>query len=248
MELLLLLAAVTLGGLIKGLNGFGYALVSTSLLTLVMPAQEAVALMIIPLIIANIELTAKLDIKELRTCLDRFKAYIAASFIGVALGMILIDYMPSLLLKKAVGLLVLGFVASRTQKISKIFSTAKTFCVENPRIEPLLGLLSGLVFGSSNVGVPFVAYFKELELSREKFVSMIAVTVLASSLLRIGLATSLGLYKGKDAVLISAALGIPGLLAVKAGDRIGEKLPQKVTEKASLLLLLAIGLKLLGTF
>lgn len=246
MQTHIIITAVILGGLTKGLNGFGYALVSTSLLSLVMPAQEAVALMIMPLIIANIELTAKLSVEELRSCLDRFKAYIAASFIGVALGMLLIDYMPSLLLKKAVGLLVLGFVASRTRKISQIFSTAKNFCVENPKIEPLLGLFSGLVFGASNVGVPFVAYFKELELSRQKFVSMIAVTVLASSLLRIGLAASLGLYTGTDSILFSAALGIPGLAAVKLGDSMGEKLPQKTTEKASLLLLLAIGLRLLG--
>ncbi len=248
MDITVILAAVALGGLIKGLNGFGYALVSTSLLTLVMPAQEAVALMIIPLIIANIELTAKLSVEELKACIDRFKAYIAASFIGVTAGMLLIDYMPSLLLKKAVGLIVLGFVASRIRKISRVFSTAKNFCVENLGIEPLLGLFSGLVFGSSNVGVPFVAYFKELELSRERFVSMIAITVLASSVLRIGLASYLGLYTGTESILISAALGIPGLIAVKAGDRIGEKLPAEVTEKASLLLLLAIGLKLLGTF
>ena len=244
MNLAFITTAIILGGLIKGLNGFGYALVSTSLLTLFMPAQEAVALMIIPLIIANIELTTKLSMEELKACLTRFRAYIAASFIGVTLGMILIEYMPALLLKKAVGLLVLVFVASRTRKISKIFTTAKEFCVENQRVEPLLGLLSGLIFGSSNGGVPFVAYFKELQLSREKFVSMIAITVLGASLLRIGLAASLGLYTGMDAVLISAALGVPGLIAVKTGDKLGEKLSEKITEKASLLLLLAIGLRL----
>ncbi|MFB6175173.1 MAG: sulfite exporter TauE/SafE family protein [Candidatus Nanohalobium sp.] len=248
MELLLILAAVALGGLIKGLNGFGYALVSTSLLTFYMPAQEAVALIIIPLIIANIELTAELDGKELKACLHRFKAYIATSFIGVAAGMLFIYYMPSLLLKKAVGLIVLGFVASRTRKISQVFSTAKNFCVENPRIEPLLGLFSGLVFGSTNAGVPIVAYFEELQLPRQKFLSVMALTILGASVIRLGLAYYLGLYSGTNKLLLSVVLGIIGLTAVKIGDIAGQKTSDKVTQNISLLLLTVIGLRLLGTF
>ncbi len=248
MQTQIIITAVILGGLIKGLNGFGYALVSTSLLTFFIPAQEAVALMIIPLIAANIELTAKLSLKEVKACLKRFKLYIAGTFTGVTLGMLLIDMMPSNLLKTAVGLLVLVFVASRVPQISELFSELNRFCVENQRVEPVLGLFSGLVFGSSNVGVPIVAYFRELELSREKFISVIAITVLAASVMRIGLASYLGLYTGTDRILLSALIAVPGLIAVKIGDKLGEKLPQKTTEKASLLLLIIIGLKLLGVF
>ena len=248
METQILILAVTLGGLIKGLNGFGYALVSTSLLTTILPAQQAVSLMIIPIIISNLELTTKLTFKELKHCINRFKLYILGLFLGITLGMSLISYIPSLLLKRLVGLIVIIFVASRTPKISKIFSTAKNYCVENPRTEPVLGLISGVIFGSSNLGVPVVAYFKQLKLSREKFVSVIAVTILFASVLRVGLASYLGLYSGPDKILLSALLGIPGLLAVKTGDILGEKMPSKITEKPSLILLTIIGLKLLGTF
>lgn len=244
MNLLLAATAIVLGGLIKGLNGFGYALISTSLLTLFMPAQEAIALMIIPVILANIELTAKLSIKELKACLKRFKLYIIGMFIGVTAGMVLIDYMPQNLLKKSVGLLVLLFVASRTPRLAEKFSDLKKFCVENPKLEPGLGIFSGLVFGSSNVGVPVVAYFKELDLSRDKFVSMIALTILSASFLRIPIAQRTGLYTGTDTVFLSALLGLTGLLAVETGDKLAHKLPQKVTEKASLILLVLVGFRL----
>ena len=244
MNLLLAATAIVLGGLIKGLNGFGYALISTSLLTLFMPPQEAIALMIIPVILANIEITAKLSIKELKACLKRFKLYIIGMFIGVTTGMVLIDYMPQTLLKKSVGLLVLLFVASRTPRLAGKFSDLKKFCVENPKLEPGLGIFSGLVFGSSNVGVPVVAYFKELDLSRDKFVSMIALTILSASFLRIPIAQRTGLYTGTDTVFLSALLGLTGLLAVETGDKLAHKLPQKVTEKASLILLVLVGFRL----
>lgn len=245
MELILLIAAVTLGGLIKGLNGFGYALVSTSLLTMLMPAQEAVALIIIPVIAANIELTTKLSLKEVKLCFKRFKRYIAGTFAGVIIGMLLIDTIHSALLKNTVGFLVILFVGSRIPRISIIFSKLNNFCVENPKLEPILGIFSGLVFGSSNVGVPIVAYFKELELKREKFISIIALVVLAASLIRIGLATYLGLYTETGSIMLSTALAIPGIISVKLGSIIGKKLPQKMTEKASLILLAVIGLRLL---
>jgi len=248
MNLLLVTTAIVLGGLIKGLNGFGYALVSTSLLTLIMPPQEAVALMIIPVILANIELTAKLSKKEVKACLERFKSYITGVFFGVTAGMLLIDYMPQTLLKKAVGLLVLLFVASRIPRIAENFSDIKKFCVENPKLEPVLGILSGLVFGSSNVGVPVVAYFKEIELSRDKFLSMIALTILSASFIRVPIAQKTGLYTGTDTILLSALLGLTGIVAVKTGDMLAQKLPQKTIEKASLTLLVLVGLRLLGTF
>lgn len=248
MEITLLIAAVTLGGLIKGLNGFGYALVSTSLLSIILPAQEAVALMIIPVIAANIEIVNKLSLKEIKAGLRRFKLYIAGTFTGVIAGMLLIDTIPSTLLKNAVGFLVLIFVASRIPKVSRIFSRLNRFCAENPRIEPVLGVFSGVVFGSSNVGVLTVAYFRELDLTREKFVSLIALTILIASIMRIGLASYLGLYTGTEKILVSALLSVPGLISVKFGDMIGEKLPEKMTEKVSMILLIIIGLKLLGTF
>ncbi|MFB6114707.1 MAG: sulfite exporter TauE/SafE family protein, partial [Candidatus Nanohalobium sp.] len=164
MQTQIIIAAVMLGGLAKGLNGFGYALISTSILATVLPAQEAVALMIIPLILANLELTSKLTLSELSDCFQRFLSYIISAFIGVIAGMALIDHIPALMLKKAVGLLALIFVASKIPKVSKLFGEAKNFCVENPKIEPILGLLSGFVFGSTNAGVPIVAYFEELQL------------------------------------------------------------------------------------
>lgn len=248
MQTQIILTAVILGGLAKGLNGFGYALISTSILATVLPAQEAVALMIVPLILANIELTTKLSLGELKRCFQRFYSYIISAFIGVIAGMALIDYIPEIMLKKSVGLLVLLFVSSRIPRISEVFGEIKNFCVENPKIEPVLGLFSGFVFGSSNLGVPIVAYFEELQISRKKFLSVMALTVLGASVIRLGLASYLGLFNGVNRMLLSTVLGVVGLAAVKIGDKAGEKVSDTGTRYFSLVLLTVIGLRLLGTF
>lgn len=248
MELLLSAIIILLGGLFKGLNGFGYAVISTTLLTTIMPPQQSVAIMIIPLMLANIEIVAKTTRKELKNCLKRFKRYILASITGVILGTLAINITPRKMLAQAIGLLTVIFVLSKTSMASKYFSKTLNYCAENPKIEPLLGLLSGTVFGGSNIGVPFVAYFQQIDLDTETFATMIALTVLLASAIRIPLSAYLGLYSGPQNIATSLLLSIPGLIGVELGIKTAKYFPEKHIWKTSLIIMAAIGLKLLGLF
>ena len=248
MNLLIPATIILLGGLVKGLNGFGYAVVSTTLLATVMPAQQAVTLMIIPLILANIHILKEVTRRELQNCIERFGPYIITAVTGVTAGTLLIDFIPQNLLSQAIGLFTLLFVASKIEPISDLFDSGLDYCAENPRIEPVLGLISGTVFGSTNIGVPFVAYFQQIGLEKKKFATMVALTVLLSSLIRIPLATYLGMYSGPQNILFSVLLAGPGLLGVEAGIVLRKKIPQRYFYRASLLLMTVIGFKLLGTF
>ena len=248
MNLLIPATIILLGGLVKGLNGFGYAVVSTTLLATVMPAQQAVTLMIIPLILANIHILKEVTRRELQNCIERFGPYIITAVAGVTAGTLLIDFIPQNLLSKAIGLFTLLFVASKIEPISDLFDSGLNYCAENPRIEPVLGILSGTVFGSTNIGVPFVAYFQQIGLEKKKFATMIALTVLLSSLIRIPLATYLGMYSGPQNILFSVLLAGPGLLGVETGIVLRKKIPEEYFYRASLLLMTVIGFKLLGTF
>jgi len=248
MNLLIPATIILLGGLVKGLNGFGYAVVSTTLLATVMPAQQAVTLMIIPLILANIHILKEVTRRELQNCIERFGPYIITAVTGVTAGTLLIDFIPQNLLSQAIGLFTLLFVASKIEPISDLFDSGLNYCAENPRIEPVLGILSGTVFGSTNIGVPFVAYFQQIGLEKKKFATMVALTVLLSSLIRIPLATYLGMYSGPQNILFSVLLAGPGLLGVETGIVLRKKIPERYFYRASLLLMTVIGFKLLGTF
>jgi uncharacterized membrane protein YfcA len=71
--LILAAAAVIIGGLIKGISGFGYAVVSTSLLASLFNPADTVASRIRPLIAIRLELLKNLDREEKKTCTNNFK-------------------------------------------------------------------------------------------------------------------------------------------------------------------------------
>ena len=69
LELFVLIGIILfIGGLVTGVTGFGYALISTTTLAVVLDPRTAVVLMIIPVIIANLTLVGELD----RTGVCRF--------------------------------------------------------------------------------------------------------------------------------------------------------------------------------
>jgi uncharacterized membrane protein YfcA len=246
MEILIPVAIIALGGLIKGLSGFGYALISTSLLTMFMPAQEAIALMIIPLIAGNLELAVRTDKKELENCLRNFSDFLVFLAAGVTAGMLVITAIPSQPLKKSVGLIALTFAASKTSFFENHFERVREFCFR--RWEPLVGFFSGTVYGATNVGVLVVAYLESRDLDREKFVGTLAVAILGISVYRIFLAQATGLYSGTDRIVLSLGLAVPAVAAVWTGGKLEEKASPETLEWLSVLLIAVIGAKLLLPF
>ena len=242
-QLLQITAIIFLGGLIKGLNGFGYALVSTPLLGLLMPIEQAVALMILPLLVANIELIFEVDKKELRNCIENFSGLITSLLIGATAGMLLLNWMPTRPLEIAVGATALFFSISRTRFFRGTAEKASEICFKS--WEPAIGFLSGIVYGASNVAVTVVAYLKSRKLSQQKFTATLAAAILILSIYRILLANFTGLYAGTERFLLSILLTAPALIAVKTGAKISHSIPQKKVEQLSLLTIAVIGLRLL---
>lgn len=246
MEFLLPAAAVFVGGLIKGLTGFGYALVATSLLTTVLPPQKAVALMIIPLIAGNLELVFEVEKKELKNCMQNFSGYILSITVGVTVGMFAISIIPSRLLQVAVGILAILYSLYRTDIAQSHLKKFERICFNT--WEPLIGILSGVVYGSSNIGVLIVAYLKSKDIGHRKFTGTLATIILAVSLYRILLAQVTGIYTGNEEILFSLTLSLPAVVSVKAGKALSGMFSRKLVEKVSLVLIFIIGTKLLLPF
>jgi hypothetical protein len=76
------------------------------------------------------------------------------------------------------------------------------------------GLLSGLVFGASNVGVQVVAYLKSLDLDHATFVGVVAMVFLGISSVRVVAAGVLGLYEDGSLLALSTVAAAPGLVGV----------------------------------
>jgi uncharacterized membrane protein YfcA len=246
MDPLLIAGIVFLGGLVKGLNGFGYALVSTSSLAVFMPAQEAVTVMIIPLIAGNLELALETDREELGNCVRNLSGFLLFLTAGVTAGMLTISLIPSRPLKVSVGLLALAFAASQASFLSKGFERLRELCFRT--WEPAIGFISGIVYGASNAGVLLVAYLKSRDLDRQKFVGTLAVAILGVSVYRVLLAQATGLYTGTDRIILSVSLVVPALAAVWTGEKLSERFTSKTLEQLSIFLIALIGVKLVLPF
>jgi uncharacterized membrane protein YfcA len=237
---------VALGGVVTGVNGFGFAVVGTALLASVLGPQAAVTVMILPILAANVSLVRELDRTGVSTCLRRFWLFLGAALVGTVLGMVSLSRVPAGPLSLALGVLVLLYVALSQRAVSipgESWVRRRCF-VDSDGMKVGLGFVSGVVFGASNVGVQVVAYVRSLELDRDTFVGVLAMMFLGISLVRVGTALSLGLFEGVGLFVVSAFAAVPGLVGVEVGTRVRPRLPTRVQRTATFGLLVLVGVRL----
>lgn len=237
----LLLAIVFLGGSVKGLVGFGYSVAGTALLAVVVNPSTAVVVMIVPLLVANLSLVQELD-GGLRSCVKRFWPYISAALIGALVGTAFLDNLPTAWVAFLLGLLVLGYVAVQQEWVD--VSLGSTSTTESAGRKAVLGFASGVVFGSSNIGVQSVMYLDRLDLDRSTFVGVFSMFFVGISGMRAVTAWMFGLYTSSSLVAFSFLAAVVGLAGVYLGVRFRHHVPEHYCRYGVLSLFTVIGLRL----
>jgi uncharacterized membrane protein YfcA len=243
--LAVVVAVLFVGGLVAGINGFGFAAVGTAALATWFDPRTAVVVMLLPLLAANLSLAVELRGDDLRACARRFWPYVLAAVVGAVAGMTVLVRVPTQPLTVALGLFTLGYVAVSQRRLpvpGRAFVRRRCFA-ESTRAKVGLGAVSGALFGASNVGVQVVAYLRSRDLDRGTFVGVLASVFLGVTALRIGTAAWLGLYRGDVAALSVVGVG-PGLLGVAVGKRLRPTIPETAKRAAALTLLTVLGLQL----
>lgn len=241
-QIILFLSILALvAGLVKGLTGFGFALVATALLTTIISPREAITMIIIPIMVSNFYLIKEIRLSKLISCFKKFRYFLLSSYIGVITGMLIIDFLNEEILKIFLGLVVLTYVMVK----SGLITIKNKFNQKTKMHQIIMGSLSGALFGSTNAGVPYVAYIDSLELKKHTFVGLLSSLLFIASSIRVGLAYNLGFYGDLSNILTSALLIIPTLLGVYIGSRTRGKIDEKLLGKFVLLLLAIIGINLL---
>lgn len=151
MEIYLFVIAVLFAAsFTQGMTGFGFALVSIPLLTLVIELPEAVALGALGGLVVNIFLIIKL--KSFVKFLD-LKNLIIGSVVGIPLGSIVLYSVSPDILKKILGAVIIVFVILTTAKVIKQKKI-------NLKWGYVFGFFSGLLGGALNTnGPPILIYF-----------------------------------------------------------------------------------------
>jgi uncharacterized membrane protein YfcA len=237
---------VAVAGAVNGVAGFGFAVVGTMVLATTLDPATAVAFMILPMFAVNVALVGELTRAELRTCGTRFAPLLVAALAGTVAGMALLDRLPGAPVRVLLGLVSLGFVATaqRVVPVPSLPVASDRGLAETPLGMAVVGAVSGVLFGATNVGVQLVAFVRRFDLSHGLFVGVVALVFVGINGLRVGAAGALGLYPDAGFALASAAAALPAVGGVAVGKRFRGRASERLRRGVVLGLLTAIGVRL----
>lgn len=244
----LVAAVVVLSGAVNGVAGFGFAVVGTMGLASVLDPAIAVVFMIIPILAVNVSLLSELSVAEIQRCGRRFAPLIVAATVGTITGMAVLDAVPDAPLRIGLGLISLAFVVSAQRLVALPVPERLTdsgIATKTPAMI-VIGAVSGLLFGATNVGVQFVAYVRQYDFSHAVFIGVIALVFVGINGLRVGAAAAFGLYPDLTVVVASALVAVPALAGVAVGKRLRSLASERLRRGAVLGLLTVIGFRLLA--
>ena len=238
---LMVLSALALfaGGAVKGAVGIGIPLVSISLLSLFLPLTDAVALLPVPMIVANIWMSFAGN--HFLPALRRFWPLVLAMFAGTVVGAHVLVALDLASLNLLVGIFVVVFcLSSHVNPAMRLPN----------RYETGAGVVAGGIGGfmgglSALFGPPLIMYLASLRLDRDTFVGVIGSIYLCCSVTLVVVFGSVGMMS--RAQLVESTLAcVPLLIGVWVGRRFRGRVDEELFRKLLLVALLGVGVRLIA--
>lgn len=215
----LLACAVTLvAGFVKGALGFALPLIMIAVLPSFMPAQTALAALILPVLLTNLHQSLRQGIGPAIASGRRFWRIITATMLGIVITAPFVVVLPQQAMFLLLGVTVLVFAALQLSGW-----TPDVPMGWRNRIELASGFIGGLYGGISGVwGPPSIVYLLAIKVEKREMVRVMSViftlgaVVLTVAHLRSGV---LNLQTGvlSAAMLVPAGIGL--MLGYGAHDR-----------------------------
>ena len=164
--------AFVLGGLVKGLVGFGLPLVTIPILSSIASIPEAVALNFLPVIFSNVvQIT---ETRHARAVLMRIWPLLVTTVVVLYFGSVFLTTLDKRVLQAAIGVMIIGHVALEQRGLVLNLT---------PKMERLALSAAGLVAAmlgsvSSFCMFPSIQLLHSMRLTRDQFVLAVCVFLL----------------------------------------------------------------------
>ena len=207
---LFVLAAISLGGLFKGMTGLGLPMFGVPALAVFMSVEEAVILMIIPCLAANIWLVV--THWQFRSLLREHVPFLAAGFLGGIAGTTLLIFLDDRWLKLILATwlavyLLQYFLAANSLRI---FRGHGGFAY-------LLGVSAGTIQGATGISAQIIApYYHGRSLQPAAYAFLVSFTFLFFGIAQTGTAFATELFTPQRLQLALLAT-IPALIFTRVG-------------------------------
>lgn len=240
-ELLVLAAGITLfAGFVKGVVGFAMPMIMISGLGSILPADIALAALILPTFAANAVQSFGDGTAAALEVVRRFWSFILLMLVFLASSAQLVNLIPDHVLFLVIGAPIVVFALFQLLGWRLRLDPA-----HRVRDEMALGGLAGFVGGLSGVwGPPLVAYLVAAEVEKREAVRAqgviygIGAVALVFAHLRSGVLNTATLP-------LSAAAILPALAGLWVGSCLHDRMPQTTFRRAMLVVLALAGLNLL---
>jgi uncharacterized membrane protein YfcA len=221
--------AVFAGGAVKGVAALGLPLVAIPLATLVVGLKRAVALMVVPMIGAN--LVQSFQGGHFRRSLRQFRILAPTVFVFTLIGTRLLITLPQRLLELMLGLALIVLPLVMHFRPGLAVKPA-----QRRWGDPLIGAVAGLLGGiAAYYGPPLMIYVLGLRLPKDEFVAGISLLYWIAAL-----GIFIGVYGSGAADLSLLAYSVLMLVPAGVGLWLGQRVQLHLSEAAFARVLIAV--------
>jgi uncharacterized protein len=226
--------------ILKGLTGFGSALLMVPIFTLFMPLSQAVHVITLPLIAANLPMA----LSGWGQVPKRLFIPISISFaLGIGIASNFMTSVPEVFLQRTLGAVLLVFSVYQLLGGRDVKQSPRATGVEISRLV-LFSFVSGVIGGFVGAGgIPMVIYLG-LRYPKDSFRHLANYTFFLGQFVQITVFALRG-YFTPDVLQLSLWLILPTLLGFYTGTRFAGKLGQQTFNRVVGLLLIVPGLNLM---
>lgn len=240
-EVLLSIALVAFGaGAVKGAVGFAMPMLMISGLSLFLPMNIALAILILPTMLTNGVQALRQGWRAMWQTIQRFRIFLMVGFVFLVAGAQLVLTLPQTVLFLVIGVSVTLFSALLLSGVRwKIRPDSQS------RVEAMIATVAGFVGGLSGVwGPPTVIYLTLLEVPKQEHIRAQGVIYGLGSVALFLAHFQTGVIS-KETLPLSVFALLPAVAGMWLGFRIQDRLDQKLFRKLTLIVLIVAGLNLI---
>ena len=236
-NLVLIVFAVFLGGIVKGSVGIGMSMFSVPIIAFILPPTKAMMLLCFPVIFTNF---LQMDIKK-GVGSFRFLPMFLALFLGLLIG------------GKLILNLSLNFISISIAIVIIIFTSLNFFGINLKNLKKanekilsvIIGFFSGILGGLTTFyAPPIITFLISINLDKEFFIRTTATMYFFASIPLYSSMVYHGLGNYYD-LIMSLILVIPAIVGQFFGSKVRKKLSNEIFQKLVLIILIIIGFTLL---
>jgi uncharacterized membrane protein YfcA len=226
--------ALLFAAFVKGTTGFGFPLIATPSVALLLDIRTAVTILILPNIVMDIAQVFRGGFPY--SVLKRFDWLLALTVFGVFAGTKILVTLPLWILNLCLGAMVLMFV------VSSLLPVKFTISRRSERFaSPIAGILSGLLNGMTNAAGPALAiYLYSLKLQKVEFIKSIATIFIVTKLSQLAAVSTWNLFTPSN-LLLSLEVTLFVLFGFYVGLKTQDRVNQVTFNRGILIFLLVLG-------